>query len=149
MVDDGSTDGTAEELAKYRLAFAPFRHDRKGVSAARNLGVSRARGRFIAFLDSDDLWLPSKLASQAAFMEQHPELQICQTEEIWIRNGIRVNPRAIHRKPSGDIFLRSLELCLVSPSAVMMTRGVVRAGRRLRRSFSGLRRLRPVVAHRR
>jgi hypothetical protein len=48
--------------------------------------------------------------------------EICQTEEIWIRNGVRVNPGNKHRKPSGDIFQRSLELCLVSPSAVMMTR---------------------------
>ncbi|HEX9786568.1 MAG TPA: glycosyltransferase family 2 protein, partial [Candidatus Binatia bacterium] len=63
-----------------------------------------------------------KLARQTAFMVEHPEVRICQTEEIWIRNGIRVNPKAVHRKPSGDIFARSLDLCLVSPSAVMMTR---------------------------
>jgi hypothetical protein len=49
-------------------------------------------------------------------------MHICQTEEIWIRRGVRVNPKARHRKPSGDIFQRSLELCLVSPSAVMMTK---------------------------
>jgi GT2 family glycosyltransferase len=55
-------------------------------------------------------------------MDEHPDVQICQTEEIWIRNGIRVNPKGIHRKPSGDVFLRSLDLCLVSPSAVMMRR---------------------------
>jgi GT2 family glycosyltransferase len=57
-------------------------------------------------------------------MNGHPEVQICQTEEIWIRNGLRVNPKAVHRKPSGEIFLRSLDLCLVSPSAVVMTRGL-------------------------
>ncbi|MFP4225504.1 MAG: glycosyltransferase family 2 protein, partial [Desulfobacterales bacterium] len=44
---------------------------------------------------------------------------ICQTEEIWIRNGRRVNPRRRHKKPAGNIFIPSLELCLVSPSAVM------------------------------
>ena len=55
-------------------------------------------------------------------MERSPEVEICQTDEIWIRNGVRVNPRRRHRKPSGDIFRASLELCLVSPSAVMMRR---------------------------
>jgi glycosyltransferase involved in cell wall biosynthesis len=84
--------------------------------------VARSRGKYIAFLDSDDLWSPAKLAIQADFMEHNPEMHICQTEEIWIRRGVRVNPKARHRKPSGDIFQRSLELCLVSPSAVMMTK---------------------------
>ena len=92
------------------------------MSAARNVGVSHSAGRYIAFLDSDDLWRPGKLSRQIGFMDQHADVQICQTEEIWIRNGIRVNPKAIHRKPSGDVFLRSLDLCLVSPSAVMMRR---------------------------
>lgn len=120
VVDDGSTDGTVKELAKFGSGLRYFATPRKGVAAARNLGVSQAHGRYIAFLDSDDLWLPRKLEIQAAFMELHPEIQICQTDEIWMRNGIRVNPKAVHRKPSGDIFVRSLDLCLVSPSAVMM-----------------------------
>ena len=55
-------------------------------------------------------------------MDEHTDAQICQTEEIWIRRGVRVNPKAVHRKPSGDVFLRSLDLCLISPSAVMMKR---------------------------
>jgi GT2 family glycosyltransferase len=84
--------------------------------------VRAARGQYLAFLDSDDLWLTQKLAIQTAFMESHSECRICQTDEIWVRNGVRANPRLIHQKPAGDIFLRSLELCLVSPSAVMMTR---------------------------
>ena len=58
------------------------------------------------------------------FFERHPEAMICQTEETWIRHGVRVNPGKRHRKLSGDVFERSLELCLVSPSAVMMRRGL-------------------------
>lgn len=127
VVDDGSTDGTAKELAKYGARLRLSCQQRRGVSAARNLGVREARGRLLAFLDSDDLWRPEKLAVQTAFMEQHPQWQICQTEEIWLSNGARVNPRLIHKKPDGDIFLRSLELCLVSPSAVMMTRALFEA----------------------
>ena len=60
---------------------------RRGVAAARNRGASAAGGRYLAFLDSDDLWLPKKLAAQLAFMDAQPEMAICQTEEIWIRRG--------------------------------------------------------------
>lgn len=122
VVDDGSTDGTSEELEKSDLPLRLFVTQRKGVAAARNFGVSRSCGHYIAFLDSDDTWLPRKLEMQAAFMIRHPDVKICQTDEIWIRNGVRVNAKAVHRKPSGDIYPRCLELCLVSPSAVMMTR---------------------------
>lgn len=122
VVDDGSTDDTQKELGKFGCQLRFFTKARGGVAAARNFGVSRALGRYVAFLDSDDLWRPKKLEIQTAFMQGHPEVQISQTEEIWLRNGIKVNPKAKHQKPSGDIFLRSLELCLVSPSAVMMTK---------------------------
>lgn len=122
VVDDGSTDRTSEELKKAGLPLRLFTTERRGVAAARNFGVSQARGRYIVFLDSDDTWLPRKLEAQAAFMAGHPDVRICQTDEIWIRNGVRVNARAVHRKPSGDIYPRCLELCLVSPSAVILTR---------------------------
>jgi len=122
VVDDGSTDNTVKELEQFGPKLKLFSGRRKGVSAARNYGVSRSCGQYLSFLDSDDLWRPAKLACQTAFMERRPECQICQTEEIWIRNGTRVNPKAVHRKTSGDIFMRSLDRCLVSPSAVMMTR---------------------------
>jgi glycosyltransferase involved in cell wall biosynthesis len=122
VVDDGSTDATSMELAKFGSQLRYFKQDQSGASAARNLGVRQSHGRLITFLDSDDLWRPDKLKIQARFMENIPEVQICQTDEVWIRRGVRVNPRIKHRKPSGDIFELSLDLCLVSPSAVMMTR---------------------------
>lgn len=124
VVDDGSTDATSVELAKFGAQLRYCRQDRGGVSTARNLGVRQSRGRLIAFLDSDDLWQPDKLKIQVHFMENSPEVQICQTDEVWFRHGVRVNPGIKHRKPSGDIFDRSLDLCLVSPSAVMLTREV-------------------------
>lgn len=122
VVDDGSTDGTAAGLAKFGSRLRLFSQANHGVSSARNFAAREARGHYLAFLDSDDLWHPKKLEIQADFMERNPRIKICQTEEIWIRNGTRVNPKSRHRKPSGDIFTPSLELCLVSPSAVMLTR---------------------------
>jgi len=121
VVDDGSDDGTRELVREFPTVRYTFQENR-GVSAARNRGVTLSRGRLLAFLDSDDFWQPRKLEMQAAFFTAHPEARICQTEELWLRNGVRVNPHQKHCKPSGDIFTRSLQLCLVSPSAVMMHR---------------------------
>ena len=63
-----------------------------------------------------------KFHTRWLFLKPTPDAMICQTEEIWIRNGRRVNPKVKHKKPSGMIFAPSLGLCLVSPSAVMMKR---------------------------
>jgi glycosyltransferase involved in cell wall biosynthesis len=120
VVDDGSTDDTAAVLAPYAGAVTLISGENRGVSAARNAGVARARGEYVAFLDSDDLWLPEKLSRQTAFFTARPEALTCQTEEVWMKNGRRINPARKHQKPSGMIFFPSLELCLVSPSAVMM-----------------------------
>jgi glycosyltransferase involved in cell wall biosynthesis len=125
VIDDGSTDETAARLALYGKALRYERQERSGVSAARNRGLALTSGQWVAFLDSDDLWLPRKLEIQVDFLAGNPGAEICQTEEIWVRNGRRVNPRLRHAKPSGDIFEPSLELCLVSPSAVMLRRSLV------------------------
>ena len=123
VVDDGSTDGTGRHLAPLgRLIQYRAHSANRGVSAARNTGIAAARYPLLAFLDSDDYWLPQKLAVQVRFHEANPAALASQTEEIWIRRGRRVNPGRRHRKPSGDVFVPSLKLCLVSPSAVMIRR---------------------------
>ena len=124
VVDDGSTDKTVELLQTYGQHLTLIQQPNKGVSAARNTGIRNSNGHYIAFLDSDDLWLPEKLSCQIEFFHLHPKTLVCQTEEIWIRNGVRVNPKKRHKKSSGMIFERSLALCLVSPSAVMIKRSL-------------------------
>jgi glycosyltransferase involved in cell wall biosynthesis len=124
VIDDGSTDATNELLSTYGDQVTTICQKNKGVSAARNIGITIAKGDYIAFLDSDDLWLPEKLSCQHDFFKSHPEAFICQTDEIWIRNGVRVNPKNRHKKPSGMIFESSLQLCLVSPSAVMIKKSL-------------------------
>jgi len=122
IIDDGSEDNTQELLYSYKNKIMVLTQKNSGVSAARNAGIKTSRGEFIALLDSDDAWDKRKISCQVGFFEQNPEALICQTEEIWIRNGKRVNPKIKHKKPSGMIFEPSLNLCLVSPSAVMMRR---------------------------
>jgi len=119
VVNDGSTDNTGDILAAYDN-ITVLEQSNQGVSAARNTGAAHARGSFIAFLDSDDVWLPRKLAVQVHFFEQNSTALVCQTQETWVRKGRRVNPGKRHQKQSGMFFERSLALCLVSPSAVMI-----------------------------
>ena len=123
VADDGSTDATAEVLARYaadaRVRSLSLPHG--GVCRARNAAVAQARAPLLAFLDSDDAWLPGKLEAQCALMRS-AGLSICQTEEIWIRNGIRVNPPAHYVKRGGDLFAASLRHCMITPSSVVMTR---------------------------
>jgi glycosyltransferase involved in cell wall biosynthesis len=122
VVDDGSTDGTREIEREYRGALRYVRREHGGVSAARNAGAGASSGLWLAFLDSDDRWLPEKLSRQALYIREHPDVGIHQTEEEWIRKGRRVNPKLKHAKREGRIFIDSLELCLISPSAAVMSR---------------------------
>jgi glycosyltransferase involved in cell wall biosynthesis len=127
VIDDGSTDGTAEHLEGLAKSIRFERIDHRGPGAARNRGVALASAPLIAFLDSDDLWAPTKLERQLAFMNANPDCAISQTNEIWIRNGRRVNPGLRHRKRSGDIFIASLRTCLISMSATMMRTDLFRS----------------------
>ncbi|GAK58176.1 glycosyl transferase family protein [Candidatus Vecturithrix granuli] len=124
IVDDGSTDQTHELVAGYGDQIHYLYQDNQGVSSARNLGIRSSHGQYTALLDSDDLWLPDKLARQIAIMEQQPDLQLCHTEEIWIRRGVRVNPKKKHQKYGGYIFPYCLPLCVISPSSVMIRRSL-------------------------
>jgi glycosyltransferase involved in cell wall biosynthesis len=125
VIDDGSTDTTQDILKAYQskinlraIAFS----ENQGVSKARNWGIRESHLPWIAFLDSDDQWTPNKLEVQMKYLKEHPDIKICQTEEIWIRDGVRVNPMKKHEKSGGDIFRRALELCIVSPSATVVSR---------------------------
>ena len=127
VVDDGSTDGTAQMLAADYPDVRVIMQENRGVSAARNAGISACSGQWIALLDSDDSWLPTKLERQLDAISANPDLRLCHTDEIWIRNGVRINPKHKHQKRGGWIFEHCLPLCCISPSSVLIHREVFEA----------------------
>lgn len=123
VVDDGSTDGTYEYISTHYPQIILQEQSNKGVSAARNNGFTKASTQWIALLDSDDEWLPEKMEKQLLELEK-TKLKVCHSEEIWIRNGVRVNAKNKHQKKSGDIFFDCLQLCAMSPSAIVLHRSI-------------------------
>lgn len=122
VIDDGSTDETQRVCEAYGARLQYFQQEHRGVSAARNFGIAQARGSFITFLDSDDLWQKHKLRQQIAWLNAHPEIMLCYTNEIWIRRGVRVNQKKLHQKAGGWIYPLCLPRCIISPSSVLMRR---------------------------
>ncbi len=120
VVDDGSTDGTVSMLKSHYHGVNFIEQDNQGVSAARNAGIKTASHSWIALLDSDDVWHANKLERQVQELKNAPEHLICHCDEIWIRNGQRVNQMDKHKKTGGHIFQYCLPLCTISPSAVMI-----------------------------
>ena len=125
VVDDGSDDDTGE-LVYSRYPEVKYHYQPNlGVSSARNVGIRESSTDWIAFLDSDDQWLPRKLEIQHQAIYDNPAIRICHTDEIWIRNGKRVNSMKKHAKPDGWIFEQCLPLCCVSPSSILIHRCVL------------------------
>jgi glycosyltransferase involved in cell wall biosynthesis len=126
VVDDGSTDGTPARVRREFGDVVLVRNaENRGVSHARNRGIESASSEWVALLDSDDEWLPAKLEKQLAVLAAQPSMPLCHTDEIWIRNGVRVNPRKRHRKRGGFIFEYCLPLCVISPSAAVIRKDLL------------------------
>lgn len=84
VVDDGSTDDTVDILAAYGDKLRVIKKGNGGLSSARNAGIRSAHGRYVAFLDADDHWMPSKLEKQVALMTMRPELAFCSTAALLV-----------------------------------------------------------------
>jgi len=79
VIDDGSTDDTETVMSHYTAPVRYIRQQNGGVAVARNRGISESRGRYVAFLDADDTWLPDKLERQIAALRAHPDDRVCYT----------------------------------------------------------------------
>jgi len=126
IVDDGSTDGTKEWLAKRHPRVQYIYQPNAGVSAARNLGIKSAQGDWISLLDSDDEWLSQKLEKQVKAVKEDPDSMFCHTNEVWIRNGVRINQGKKHQKYGGLIFNQCLDICRISPSSVLLKNSILK-----------------------
>ena len=124
IIDDGSNDGTEEWVKENFRNIKYIYQNNHGVSSARNIGIENAYGDWVAFLDSDDEWLPNKLHEQVKAIDSNPEVKFFHTNEIWIRNGVRVNQMKKHKKYGGYIFEKCLDICRVSPSSVLIQKEV-------------------------
>jgi glycosyltransferase involved in cell wall biosynthesis len=127
-VDDGSTDGTYEAMARYAEDFGKlrcFQAPHKGLAAARNLAIAHMKGQYVALLDADDLWLPEKLARCDAFFRGHPELSIVYTP----MKPIRMDGKAMqgHSKPchEGQLTDKLFQSIFVHDPAAVFHRRVI------------------------
>lgn len=124
VVNDGSTDDTQEQLERYGDRIRVITQDNQGIGRARNRGMDAASGRYIAFLDHDDLWHPAKLETQVAYMQEHPDcvgnsvpFEYSSTPgkvsfDLGIRGSDGIVPDALHVFARGQIFLLSSALMI-------------------------------------
>lgn len=106
VVDDGSTDGTEQVLAPYKDKIIYIYQENQGGAAARNTGINRAKGKYIAFLDSDDLWFPQKLEKQVEILDKNQDISVVYSNIIKIDENNKIIGRGSkgNRFPSGYIF---------------------------------------------
>lgn len=133
VVDDASTDRTPEILKSYGDRIRLIRRDcNSGLpSVARNAGMAQAKGRYIAFLDSDDYWYPSKLEKQVELMEAHPDIALSHTFCRVVDEESR--PLYVRREKemptTGDLFERLVRECFITTSSAMIRNEVfIRTG---------------------
>jgi len=124
LIDDGSTDETRHVITNLFPRVKYLYQNNSGVSAARNLGIQHSYGEWLAFLDSDDEWMPGKLGQQYEVAKAQYGLKIIHTNEIWLRHGKYVNQMKKHTKYGGMIFRQCLPRCIISPSSVMVHRSL-------------------------
>ncbi len=123
VVDDHSTVDIKPALSGFTVRYV--KTEGKGVSAARNTGIRLSSAGLVAFLDSDDEWLPTKLEEQIAFLSLHPEISIVHTNETWVRNNKIVKQNSKQKKFGGRMFAQCTEQCLIGPSSVLIRRDLL------------------------
>jgi len=120
LIDDGSEDDCRKQIRTDDRRIRYYHQERKGSASARNLGMTLARGRYIAFLDSDDLFLPTKLEEQVAVMEGDPKVSFTHTSYFQI-DAMGVSQREVHSGTfTGSVYPRILAYCPIATPTVMV-----------------------------
>ncbi|MEK6773970.1 MAG: glycosyltransferase family A protein [Bdellovibrionota bacterium] len=122
IVDDHSTEDVGLAMKEFPVRY--LKTVGKGVSAARNTGIRATTSEFVAFLDSDDEWVSSKLEKQMSFLSADFSCSMVHTNEVWIRQGQEVKQNSKHRKLGGRIFSECTNLCIIAPSSVLVRRSL-------------------------
>lgn len=121
IVDDGSTDNTGNISKLENIKYLKQEHT-GFPGQVRNKGAIRSKGEFLAFLDSDDLFLKDKLEKQICFFNNNQHISICHTKEIWQRDNKIISQAKQKHKKEGDIFKDALVKCIIGPSTVLLRR---------------------------
>ena len=124
VVDDESNDNSRQFISQHYPTIQLLEQKHSGVSAARNNGIKVSKGKWIAFLDSDDEWEKDKLARQYEAVSNDTNFKVIHTNETWIRDGSTLSQKKKHRKLGGYIYQHCLPLCVMSPSSIMIHKEV-------------------------
>lgn len=125
IADDGSTDKTKDFI--HNLDYPCLRYfyqKNSGPASARNLGIKKAKGKYICFLDSDDRFRKDKLKITYQHIKQNPSYKIFHSQEIWYRNGKLLRQKKRHKKPTGFVFANAARLCSVSISTAAIKKEI-------------------------
>jgi len=122
VVDDGSTDSTCKVLKEFDIKVV--KTSNHGVSHARNIGIKEAKNEWVAFLDSDDLWLEDKIQKQVELHVTNPHVLFSHTAERWQRDGRVVKYPKKLAKPFGFCFLDNLSTCKIACSSVLAHKSI-------------------------
>lgn len=123
VIDDGSIDNTSQILQKFPNIKYIYQKN-SGVSSARNLGIRNASFEWIAFLDSDDEWIDSKLQEQVLFHKGNSGVLMSYTDEIWLRDALNVKIPKKFRKIGKDVFSENLSFCNIAPSSALLHKSI-------------------------
>lgn len=125
VIDDGSTDDTEQVMRRYEAPVRYLRQENGGVAVARNRGIQESLGRYVAFLDADDTWLPHKLARQMEALRQQPHHRACYSAFTVV--DAELNPIGISRSQGEGAALEDLLTrgnVVATPSTVICERSL-------------------------
>ena len=124
VVNDGSTDDIEAwfESSVVDPRVRLFSQDNKGLSGARNSGIAQAKGEFIAFLDADDLWHPSKLEKQVQSFKKHPEIGLVYTWLLYVDESANPTGKVVRHSCQGNVWKQLTAFNFVGCGSVAMVR---------------------------